>query len=151
MSGERQPMIPSPRHLPRRRGRAMTAVSSRQLAALKLLRRRLLQAVPLMLGVVVINFVLIHLAPGSFLELMTARTRSAIRSRRALAQDLRLEDPTWLQLLKYIWALLHFDFGFSYRQNMPVLQAITINLPATLLLMVSSIASPSRSAWRRAS
>ena len=51
-----------------------------------------------------------------------------------------LEDPTWLQLLKYIWALLHFDFGFSYRQNMPVLQAITINLPATLLLMVSSIA-----------
>ena len=40
---------------------------SRSSAALRLLRRRLLQAVPLMLGVVVINFVLIHLAPGSFL------------------------------------------------------------------------------------
>ncbi len=49
-----------------------TGTSSRQLAALKLLRRRLIQAVPLMLGVVVINFCLIQLAPGSFLELMTA-------------------------------------------------------------------------------
>ena len=50
-----------------------------------------------------------------------------------------MDDPLWLQLAKYIWALVHFDFGFSYRQNMPVLQAITINLPATLLLMISSI------------
>ena len=119
----------------------MTAVSSRQLAALKLLRRRLIQAVPLMLGVVVINFVLIHLAPGSFLELMTAENQvSDPATIELLRKTYGLEDPTWLQLLKYIWALLHFDFGFSYRQNMPVLQAITINLPATLLLMVSSIA-----------
>src|SRR5262245_18299405 len=35
---------------------------------------------------------------------------------------------------------MRFDFGFSYRQNMPVIQAIWIHLPATLLLMVSSIA-----------
>ncbi|HTE82990.1 MAG TPA: ABC transporter permease [Reyranella sp.] len=119
----------------------MTTVSSRQLAALKLLRRRLIQAVPLMLGVVVINFVLIHLAPGSFLELMTAENQvSDPATVELLRKTYGLEDPTWLQLLKYIWALLHFDFGFSYRQNMPVLQAITINLPATLLLMVSSIA-----------
>jgi peptide/nickel transport system permease protein len=117
------------------------AVSSRQLAALKLLRRRLLQAVPLMLGVVVINFVLIHLAPGSFLELMTAENQvSDPATVELLRKTYGLEDPVWLQLLKYIWALMQFDFGFSYRQNMPVLQAITINLPATLLLMVSSIA-----------
>lgn len=114
--------------------------SSRQFAAFKLLRRRLLQAVPLMLGVVVVNFVLIHLAPGSFLELMTAENQvSDPATVELLRKTYGLEDPTWLQLLKYIWALLHFDFGFSYRQNMPVIQAIAINLPATLLLMVSSI------------
>ena len=116
------------------------AVSSRQLAALKLLRRRLIQAVPLMLGVVVINFVLIHLAPGSFLEVMTAENQvSDPATVELLRKTYGLEDPVWMQLLKYIWALMHFDFGFSYRQNMPVLQAITIHLPATLLLMVSSI------------
>ena len=116
------------------------AASSRQLAALRLLRRRLVQAVPLMLGVVVINFVLIHLAPGSFLELMTAENQVSDPATVALLRKTYgMDDPLWLQLAKYVWALVHFDFGFSYRQNMPVLQAITIHLPATLLLMVSSI------------
>src|SRR3954452_18603481 len=120
---------------------ATSGVSSRQLAALRLLRRRLIQAVPLMLGVVVINFVLIHLAPGSFLELMTAENQVSDPATVALLRKTYgMDDPVWLQLVKYLWALLHLDFGFSYRQNMPVIQAITINLPATLLLMLSSIA-----------
>ena len=114
--------------------------SSRKTAALRLLRRRLIQAVPLLLGVVVINFTLIHLAPGSFLELMTAENQvSDPATVELLRKTYGMEDPLWLQLGKYIWALLHLDFGFSYRQNMPVIQAITINLPATLLLMISSI------------
>jgi peptide/nickel transport system permease protein len=114
--------------------------TSRRLAALKLLRRRLVQAVPLMLGVVVINFCLIQLAPGSFLELMTAENQvSDPATVELLRKTYGLEDPVWLQLLKYIWALLRFDFGFSYRQNMPVIQAIGVHLPATILLMVSSI------------
>ncbi len=114
--------------------------SSRRVAALRLLRRRLVQAVPLMLGVVVINFILIHLAPGSFLELMTAENQvSDPATVELLRKTYGLEDPVWLQLVKYIWALLHLDLGFSYRQNMPVIDAIAINLPATLLLMISSI------------
>jgi peptide/nickel transport system permease protein len=120
---------------------AVSLASSRQLAALKLLRRRLVQAVPLILGVVVINFCLIQMAPGSFLELMTAENQVSDPATIALLRKTYgLEDPVWLQLLKYIWALMRFDFGFSYRQNMPVIQAIWIHLPATLLLMVSSIA-----------
>jgi len=119
---------------------AKSGASSRQLAALKLLRRRLIQAVPLILGVVVINFCLIQMAPGSFLELMTAENQVSDPNTIALLRKTYgLEDPVWLQLLKYIWALMRFDFGFSYRQNMPVIQAIWIHLPATLLLMVSSI------------
>jgi peptide/nickel transport system permease protein len=120
---------------------AKDGASSRQLAALKLLRRRLVQAVPLILGVVVINFCLIQLAPGSFLELMTAENQvSDPATIELLRKTYGLEDPVWLQLLKYIWALLQFDFGFSYRQNMPVIDAIGMHLPATLLLMVASIA-----------
>jgi peptide/nickel transport system permease protein len=113
----------------------------RRIAALRLLRRRLVQAVPLILGVVVINFVLIHLAPGSFLELMTAENQVSDPATVALLRKTYgMEDPVWLQLVKYVWALLHLDFGFSYRQNMPVIDAIALNLPATLLLMLSSIA-----------
>jgi len=94
-----------------------------------------------MLGVVVINFCLIQMAPGSFLELMTAENQVSDPATVALLRKTYgLDDPVWLQLLKYIWALLHFDFGFSYRQNMPVIDAISVHLPATLLLMLSSIA-----------
>src|SRR5206468_4820718 len=115
--------------------------TSRSSAAFRLLRRRLVQAVPLVLGVVVINFILIHLAPGSFLELMTAENQvSDPATVELLRKTYGLEDPIWLQLVKYIWALLHLDFGFSYRQNMPAIDAIAIHLPATLLLMLSSIA-----------
>ncbi len=115
--------------------------SSRRVATLRLLQRRLVQAVPLMLGVVVINFILIHLAPGSFLELMTAENQvSDPATVELLRTTYGVDDPVWLQLAKYIWALMHLDFGFSYRQNMPVIDAIAINLPATLLLMGSSIA-----------
>ena len=116
------------------------SIGSRQRAALRLLRRRLVQAVPLVLGVVIINFVLIQLAPGSFLELMTAENQVSDPATVALLRKTYgLDDPVWLQLLKYIWALLHLDFGFSYRQNLPVIDAIWMYLPATLLLMLSSI------------
>lgn len=119
---------------------AAVAAGSRGRAALRLLRRRLIQAVPLMLGVVVINFCLIQLAPGSFLDLMTAENQvSDPATIELLRKTYGLDDPVWLQLMKYIWALLQLDFGFSYRQNMPVIQAISVHLPATLLLMVSSI------------
>jgi peptide/nickel transport system permease protein len=118
----------------------LSQANSRQTAALRLLRRRLIQAVPLMLGVVVINFVLIQLAPGSFLELMTAENQVSDPATIALLRTTYgLDDPVWLQLLKYIWALMRFDFGFSYRQNIPVIDAISVHLPATLLLMISSI------------
>lgn len=124
-----------------RPGGATSRPSSRRRAAFGLLRRRLIQAVPLMLGVIVINFCLIQLAPGSFLDLMTAENQvSDPATVELLRRTYGLDDPVWMQLLKYIWALLHFDFGFSYRQNLPVIQAIWMNLPATLLLMVSSIA-----------
>ncbi len=114
--------------------------SSRGTAALRLLRRRLIQAVPLLLGVVVINFVLIQLAPGSFLELMTAENQVSDPATIALLRKTYgLDDPVWLQLVKYIWALMRLDFGFSYRQNIPVIDAISVHLPATLLLMLSAI------------
>src|SRR4030088_2827224 len=109
----------------------MAITGSRQLAALRLLRRRLIQAVPLILGVVVINFCLIQLAPGTFLELMTAENQvSDPATVELLRKTYGLDDPVWLQLVKYIWALARFDFGFSYRQNMPVIQAIGVHLPA---------------------
>ncbi|WP_020200858.1 ABC transporter permease [Cupriavidus sp. WS] len=107
----------------------------------RLLLRRLLQAVPLVLGVVVLNFVLIQLVPGSFLDVMTAEQQV---TDPALIERLRvtygMDKPVWQQLLHYIGAVAHLDLGYSYRHNLPVFDVIAAHLPATLILMLSSIA-----------
>lgn len=107
----------------------------------EILLRRLLQIVPLLLGVIVLNFTLIQLAPGSFLDVMSAEQQV---SDPAQIERLRvlygMDQPVIVQLLKYIWSVATFDLGYSYRQNAPVLTVILTHLPATLLLMLSSIA-----------
>lgn len=108
---------------------------------LRMLLRRLLQAIPLLLGVIVLNFVLIQSVPGSFLDVMTAEQQV---TDPALIERLRvtygMDQPAWVQLLHYIRSVAHLDLGFSYRQNLPVLDVILSHLPATLILMLSSIA-----------
>jgi len=82
----------------------------------RLLLRRLAQGVPLVLGVIVLNFTLIQLAPGSFLDVMTAEQQV---SDPALIERLRatygMDQPAWAQLLHYIGAVARLDLGFSYR------------------------------------
>ncbi len=94
----------------------------------------------LVLGVIVLNFVLIRLAPGTLFDVMTSEQQIIDP---AMLEKLRnlygFDDPAYIQLAKYIWSVLRFDFGFSYRQNAPVLDVILEQLPATLLLMLAAI------------
>lgn len=108
--------------------------------AVRMVGRRLLAAIPLLLGVIIINFFLIQAAPGSFMDVMTSDSQVTDpamldRLRRLYGMD----EPSWMQLLRYIWSVMHLDFGYSYRQNQPVLEAIMERLPATLLLMASGL------------
>ncbi len=103
--------------------------------------RRLAQIIPLIFAVIVLNFVLIHLAPGSLFDVMTAEqqvTDSAMLDQ--LRHTYGVDQQPWVQLAKYIWSVMQFDLGFSYRQNAPVLDVILQQLPATLILMLSATA-----------
>jgi peptide/nickel transport system permease protein len=106
----------------------------------RILLRRLVQIIPLLLGVIILNFVLIQLAPGSFLDVMTAEQQI---SDPAMIEKLRVvygvDQPAVVQLGKYILSVLQLDFGFSYRQNAPVFDVIVAALPATVILMLASI------------
>lgn len=108
--------------------------------ALRIVIRRLAAAVPLLLGVIVINFCLIQAAPGSFMDVMTSDSQVTDPAMIAhLRQVYGLDKPAWMQLLHYIGAIVQGDFGYSYRQNQPVFDAIMERAPATLLLMVSGL------------
>lgn len=103
--------------------------------------RRLAQVVPLILAVVVLNFTLIQLAPGSLFDVMTAEQEV---TDPAMLEQLRhtygVDEPAPVQLAKYIWSVARLDLGYSYRQNAPVLDVILQQMPATLILMLAAIA-----------
>ncbi|WP_233236540.1 ABC transporter permease [Bordetella sp. LUAb4] len=106
-----------------------------------LILRRLVQAIPLLLGVVVLNFTLIQMVPGTFLDVMTAEqqvTDPALIDRLRVTYG--LDQPPSMQLVKYVASVARLDLGYSYRHNLPVLDVIMAHLPATLLLMLAALA-----------
>ncbi|GBD46814.1 ABC transporter permease [Methylopila sp. Yamaguchi] len=107
----------------------------------KALRRALLSAVPTALGVVVLSFLLLQLAPGDAADVMAAEAGSATEeTMAALRASFGLDLPMLERLLAYLWGLAHFSLGFSPRFNMPVAELIAQRLPGTLALMGVSLA-----------
>lgn len=106
----------------------------------RIIFRRLAQIIPLIFAVIVMNFVLIHLAPGSLFDVMTSEQQI---TDPAMLDQLRhtygVDQPTSVQLAKYIWSVMRLDLGYSYRQNAPVFDVIAQQLPATLILMLAAI------------
>ena len=106
----------------------------------RLLLTRLLQAVGLVFAVIVLNFMLVHLAPGDPVE--TIAGASGGMSPELMAQlrtQYGLDRPFIVQLGVYLGKILSGDFGYSYFFNLPVTALIIDRIPATLLLVLSSV------------
>ncbi len=101
--------------------------------------RRLLQAAPLVLGILVITFTLIHLAPGDPLIFLAGDGGNAAYYAEMRARY-GLDQPLLAQLGRYFVATLHGDFGYSFSYQQPVFQVLLSRLPATLLLMGTALA-----------
>lgn len=101
---------------------------------------RLLQAVLLVLAVVVLNFVLVHAAPGDPVE--TIAGASGGMSPELMAQlrtQYGLDKPLPVQLGVYLAKVAGGDLGYSYFFNLPVTAMIHERVPATLLLVLSAV------------
>jgi len=98
--------------------------------------RRLLQAVPVILAILALNFLLLHLAPGDAAQVLAGEAGSASPEYMAqLRERFGLDQPLWARLLLYVKNMLSLNLGFSFRHNMPVLDLILQRLWPTLLLM----------------
>ena len=98
--------------------------------------RRLAQAVPTVLVIVALNFLLLQLAPGDAADVLAGEAGSATPEFMAqLRKTFGLDQPLWMQLLLYIKNIVTFDLGYSFRHGMPVAQLIGSRLGPTLLLM----------------
>ena len=107
---------------------------------LRYVLRRLAQAVPIVLGIVILNFLMLQLAPGDAAEVLAGEAGAATPEYMAqLRQRFGLDRPVWLQLVFYVKNILTLDLGFSFRHNMPVLDLILNRLGPTLLLMGTTL------------
>ena len=105
----------------------------------KFFARRCLQAIPLLLLVSVLVFLLIHAAPGGPLEIYLANPNVRPADIERLRRALGLDRPLWQQYGAWLWAFVRGDWGYSFTDGRPVAARIVERLPATIELVSVSI------------
>jgi len=108
---------------------------------LPFLTKRLFMMVPLLLGITVITFVVIHLAPGEPTDLQTElNPQASAELQERLRAQYDLDKPLYVQYGKWLGRLVRLDFGDSFSQDhRPVWEKIRERLPVTILINVLSI------------
>lgn len=96
--------------------------------------RRLLIAIPVLIGVTIVNFLIINLAPGNPVDMMIDPTISAAEIMEK-KEALGLNDPLYIQYFRWMVNLLHGSFGYSFSSFQPVGQMIGERIGPTALLM----------------
>jgi ABC-type dipeptide/oligopeptide/nickel transport system permease component len=95
--------------------------------------RRLLLAIPTLVGVLIVAFLLLYVAPGDPVQAMVGeRADSATVAR--LREELRLNDPLPVQFGHYVGGVVKGDLGRSYITNRPIIRDVLERFPKTLQL-----------------
>ncbi|WP_457593348.1 ABC transporter permease [Hydrogenimonas sp.] len=101
--------------------------------------KKLLYICGMLLLISLISFIAIHAAPNSFFaagELNPNITKESIEHLKAIYG---LDKPLWEQYLRWVWAMLHLDFGLSFASGERVSSEIASRIPITLTMNVISM------------
>jgi peptide/nickel transport system permease protein len=102
--------------------------------------RRLLFAVPVLFGVSVLTFLMLHLVPGDPVAAMFIGQGGAKAAQmETVREQLGLNDPLPVQYVNYMKNVFQGDLGRSIRTNEPVAEMITRNFPPTMQLTLASM------------
>ena len=101
--------------------------------------RRLMAALPVIVGAIAVVFILTSVVPGDPAQLMVGQ-RGDPATIQKLREDLGLNRPLWQQFVDFFKGVMTLDLGRSYRSKMPVTQAIAERLPVTARLALGSMA-----------
>jgi len=100
--------------------------------------RRLLQLIPLLLGISALTFTLMKLAPGDFLDQVAEDPTVSAARIAAMRHQFGLDRPAWVQYLLYLRNVLHGDFGESFARHQPVFTVLRESLGNTLILAIAA-------------
>lgn len=102
--------------------------------------RRLVQALPTLLGVLVLTFLLTRLSPADPVQLMLGGQYDITAEDRALIRhSLGLDDPLPVQFVSWLWHVVQLDFGNSFYYHRPVIQMIAERIPNSLQISFAAL------------
>ncbi len=102
--------------------------------------KKLFNAIALLLAVIVLNFLLIHLAPGSIVDTIAGEMGGITPEVMAkIEAEYGLDKPLYEQMFLYISKVAQGDLGYSFFYNAPVAGLIWEALPQTLLLVITAL------------
>jgi len=101
--------------------------------------KRLLQAIPLLIGVSIIGFAMMHLAPGGPLAVYTLNPTITAQDIERIKHVFGLDQPLHIQYFKWAYGIFTGNWGYTFFGGRPVLDVILERFPATLLLMGSAM------------
>jgi peptide/nickel transport system permease protein len=104
----------------------------------KYILRRLLIAVPSLLGISLVLFVLLALAPGDPFSELATNANIPPEVAASLRAKFGIDDPVFVRYLHWLVAMLHGDWGFSFASRIDVDKLILQRVPTTLFVVGSS-------------
>jgi peptide/nickel transport system permease protein len=105
------------------------------------LLRRILQAIPVLIGITIITFIFMELAPGDAVSglLMSAEGTAGTVDVEALRARYGLDQPAPIRYFRWLGEMLQGNFGTRILSGRPVINEIALRLPATVQLMVAAV------------
>ena len=106
---------------------------------LKYIVRRLILAIPVLLGVSILAFMIISAAPGDFLDAYRLNPSISRDQIKVLENQFGLDQNVFVQYFKWLGNVLTGNFGYSFSYRIPVFELVWRRLGATLLLSISTL------------
>ncbi len=100
--------------------------------------KRLIQMIPLVIGITFISFIIIQLAPGDYLDQLKMNPQISKETLKELEKAYGLDQPLLVQYFKWLINALKFDLGYSFAYHVPVLELIKERVGNTLFLSITS-------------
>lgn len=105
----------------------------------QLILKRLLHMIPVLLGISLLTFITMQIAPGDFLSQMALNPQVSAEAIESMRARFGLDQPWYVQYLLWIKNIfLHLDFGESFSRHRPVFEVLSTGLGNTFFLAVSA-------------
>ncbi|WP_029522102.1 ABC transporter permease [Persephonella sp. KM09-Lau-8] len=100
--------------------------------------KRLIQMIPLVIGITFISFIIIQMAPGDYLDQLRMNPQISKETLKELEKAYGLDQPILVQYFKWLINALKFDLGYSFSYHVPVIELIKERIGNTLFLSITS-------------